>query len=259
MAHGGHRERLWSWKRCLSAQQSLISSGYSRCKGRFSVRVDLPFLLISFTVAALACPSTPTITETVCGPTSKVELSCKTQCPTSLCQRLSDSFKCSICLNTINPPVIYAHCCNALWDVRHVLMSVNRKTAGALCAELILLQVIEQSSLYLEEDLERNAEFPNTDGSFQLSNRLSARYKVSGDNESVTEDETTPRTPLVSQSNVWSVSHPWSVNARGRIPSTTRNSLPGPSYETAFYKRSIPLVTLSLSRPGWKESCNREY
>ena len=38
----------------------------------------------------------------------------KLQCPTSLCQRLSDSFKCSICLNTINPPVIYAHCCTRI-------------------------------------------------------------------------------------------------------------------------------------------------
>ena len=34
----------------VSVGSCLISSGYSRCKGRFSVRVDLPFLLISFTV-----------------------------------------------------------------------------------------------------------------------------------------------------------------------------------------------------------------
>ena len=108
-------------------------------------------------------------------------------------------------------------------------------------------------SLFLEEDVAKNAEFPDSEGLFHLSRGLAVRYRVCGD--PYVESETSGSSPatqhLQSQEMPVPVTQPWSiprhwtaVAQRGRMtqqPLTAekKHSPAVPTVYKVFYKRTL--------------------
>ena len=118
----------------------------------------------------------------------------------------------------------------------------------------------KSDSLFLEEDITKNAEFP-IDGKFQLPS--ANKYKVCGEpatdkatgRESASLSFPSPHTQMPGPSGTqrgWSLPRPWAsdgcvlfhshFSSKGKRQETT-------SYEP-FLKRSFPLVTLTVDRTG---------
>lgn len=129
-----------------------------------------------------------------------------------------------------------------------------------LSLSLFFIQIKPQS-LYLEEELSKNAEFPE-DGQFRLATYLGSRYKICGDpveeegpavNEDVSQSSASSSSGLtaVSPFHDWSIRRPWSAGGsgqRGKLmslppPHSSKKFLP--AYEP-YYKRTIPFVTPAL-------------
>lgn len=100
--------------------------------------------------------------------------------------------------------------------------------------------------MYLEDDAQ-HAEFPGDNGAFTLTNN---RYKVCGDEDNQSSSASSPPTPPP----VWNTPISWQSQRGGRMPFPTNShgkQLVGrPNYESAYFKRSIPLVSLSLNKTG---------
>ena len=110
---------------------------------------------------------------------------------------------------------------------------------------------LKPSSIYLEEEDTKNAEFPE-DGRFSL---LSAetRYKVCGDDDtpSVESDVATPpsRSLVIDPGGLghWSIPGPWQqCELDIQIPGQSQNTMP---HESSL-KHSFPYVSLCLDKSG---------
>ena len=106
------------------------------------------------------------------------------------------------------------------------------------------------------EDGQQHGEFPDENGLFHLSDQVT-RYKVCGDDINEAEVNPPPKPPAWNTPFQWSQSAGNSNSQRGgRMPFGIRPQQPGHSsgpscsYETAFFKRCLPLVSLSLSKSG---------
>ena len=108
--------------------------------------------------------------------------------------------------------------------------------------------------MYLEEDISKNAEFPNADGHFHLA--VFSKYRVCG-------DPVIPVNPASAQSDSsssgprnfdWSVRRQWLGGSEQQGKHTTPQQLnlkksPTTVYEP-FFKRTVPFVTLALDHTG---------
>ena len=95
------------------------------------------------------------------------------------------------------------------------------------------------------EDSHQHAEFPNENGEFSLS---SGSYKVCGDEEPPPSNSRPPSPPPPA----WSAPLQWRQQ-RGRTPflaSSQGRAGPSTQYESSYFKRCIPFVSLSLNKSG---------
>lgn len=111
-----------------------------------------------------------------------------------------------------------------------------------------MLFQISPSGMYLEDDAQQ-AEVPDENGGFTLTEY---RYRVCGDDNTPSSSNLSSPPPPA-----WNMPIQWHSKSQGRrIPfQGNKQSIAGPStpqYETAFFKRCIPLVVLNLSKSGKK-------
>ena len=119
---------------------------------------------------------------------------------------------------------------------------------------------LKPSSIYLEEDVTKNAEFPE-DGRFDVLTTPGNRYKVCGDSENTSSDsgnadervDSPSVRPMFTGSGQWSVPRPWQqqpeVTQGAGHSSSSRKKSSSVHYESSL-KRSIPHVSLCLDDSG---------
>lgn len=113
-----------------------------------------------------------------------------------------------------------------------------------------LCMQLKPISIYLEEDITKNVEFP-TEGKFD--NIQYGRFKCCGEldlDKDATPSESAGTTPFRSP-QPWSLPRPWTGAGPSSAPASFARKKTGttPPYE-AFFKRSIPYVALGLDQSG---------
>jgi len=122
-------------------------------------------------------------------------------------------------------------------------------------------QQIKPETLYLEEEITNNAEFPE-EGKFQLPRYHGGRYKVCGDLQSPEKEDggpsvqgSTAATEQCPTTSGWSLPRPWVTsspftsgkpNPLGKV----KGSKASQGYSEPTFKRSLPYVSLCLDQTG---------